>query len=411
MSAADIILTGAGGEYMETATLVEWSVARGDSVKAGDVVAIVETAKAATEIFAPIDGVVSEIFVEKGTEIAVGSVLGRIGDAAAKAPSKPEAVDDPATPAPARELTPDRREGRVAASPLARRLAAARGLDLRTVKGSGPAGRIKRRDVEAAAQAAPTQIQSPSSHRHGETERDVPLVLLHGFASDRRSWNPLRSGWSGPELIALDLAGHGRCAAVEADSLDDLVAHVAAGLAERSLDEVHLAGHSLGGAVALALATSGIVAVRSLALIAPAGFGPSIDRAFLDGILSAATAETLAPWLRHMVGDPALISDGYVRAAIEQRQDGRLIATQRRMGDSLFPGGTQTFDVLPLLARLNMPMKLIWGLADRVLPPAPIDGLPGFVAHHRLAGIGHVPQLEDITLVRRLLGELVQSAG
>ncbi len=131
----DVTLVGAGGEYMDAAVLIEWTVEPGATVEAGQVLAVVETAKAATEVVAPGSGTVLELLAKPGDEIKVGAVLARIGTDAEAA--KPEAAAAPAIDiepeASASGLT--RRLPKVFASPLAKRIARDRGIDLTGVKG------------------------------------------------------------------------------------------------------------------------------------------------------------------------------------------------------------------------------------------------------------------------------------
>jgi len=160
VTAIDIALSGVGGEYMESAVLVEWRAAEGARVAAGDVVCVVETAKAATEVEAPADGVL-HIMVPVGDEVAVGTVLARVsatrtailprvagdGDIASPATAGHEAlINSP----PQRRSGMPRRWPAAYASPLAKRLSVERGIDLRSVRGSGPGGRIVQADVTAS---------------------------------------------------------------------------------------------------------------------------------------------------------------------------------------------------------------------------------------------------------------------
>ena len=178
MAMTEIKLVAAAGEYMESAAIIQWLKKEGDPVQAGEAVVVVETAKAAVDIEAPASGVLHKILAEPGTEVPVGHVLGLI------APDQPSAVDagtvateaTNAATAPggalhaeaARENTPDAQgataspppvaapsaeEGFVRASPRARFLARELGIDLATVKPTGPGGRVVERDVVAAARA------------------------------------------------------------------------------------------------------------------------------------------------------------------------------------------------------------------------------------------------------------------
>nr|WP_252970255.1 biotin/lipoyl-containing protein [Brevundimonas vancanneytii] len=153
------ILMPALSPTMEEGVLAKWHVKVGDTVAAGDVIAEIETDKATMEVEAVDEGEVLEILVPEGAEgVKVNTPIARLsGDAVAPAPKKTEApVEAPkaeapkaeAAPAPAAPKSDD--GGRIFASPLARRLAAQAGLDLKTVKGTGPHGRIVKRDVEAA---------------------------------------------------------------------------------------------------------------------------------------------------------------------------------------------------------------------------------------------------------------------
>jgi pyruvate dehydrogenase E2 component (dihydrolipoamide acetyltransferase) len=172
------ILMPALSPTMEDGTLAKWLVKEGDTVNAGDILAEIETDKATMEFEAVDEGVIGKILVEEGTEgvkvnapIAVlleeGESADDIGSTAAPAPAAeaPAAAPAPAaaaTPAPAAPAASD--GSRVFASPLARRIAKDKGIDLAGIKGSGPHGRIVKADVEGAtaqpaaapAAAAPT---------------------------------------------------------------------------------------------------------------------------------------------------------------------------------------------------------------------------------------------------------------
>ncbi|MEM7637534.1 MAG: pyruvate dehydrogenase complex dihydrolipoamide acetyltransferase [Pseudomonadota bacterium] len=175
---------------MEEGTLAKWNVKPGDTVEAGDVIAEIETDKATMEVEAVDEGTVAQILVEEGTEgvkvNAIIAVLAEEGEDAssvsadAPAPSEPApAPEAPAAAAPTPEApkqvasTPVQMpalgagDDRIKASPLARRIAALKGVDLAALKGkgSGPHGRIVKKDVENAqpGTAAPTSTGTPAS--------------------------------------------------------------------------------------------------------------------------------------------------------------------------------------------------------------------------------------------------------
>ncbi|HET7280802.1 MAG TPA: pyruvate dehydrogenase complex dihydrolipoamide acetyltransferase [Sphingomicrobium sp.] len=181
---------------MEEGTLAKWLVKEGDEVKSGDILAEIETDKATMEFEAVDEGTVARILVPEGSEgVKVGAPIailaGEGEDSAAAASAAPKADTAPpippkAPPEPKPDQTPKapprpqaavetpaappqpaalpRSDGeRIKASPLARRLAEAQGIDLSTLQGSGPGGRIVRADVDAAAGRGPAAAPQPAA--------------------------------------------------------------------------------------------------------------------------------------------------------------------------------------------------------------------------------------------------------
>lgn len=151
------------GAGMDRGRLLEWRVAPGDTVARGDVVALVETDKAAIEVEVFEDGVVTDLVVAEGTSVPVGTVLAHVGAAASVA----------AGPASATAPPPTRPSGG-RASPYARRLAAERGVDVAGVWGSGPGGAVIARDVETAQPAAPA-VRDVAVVRERATPETPPM--------------------------------------------------------------------------------------------------------------------------------------------------------------------------------------------------------------------------------------------
>ncbi|MBF8287271.1 MAG: pdhC, partial [Candidatus Rokubacteria bacterium] len=178
-------------EAMETGKVIKWLKKEGDAIKGGDVIAEIETDKANVEIEAFGAGVLRKILIGEGGQVPVGELIGVIADPAddiskmaapaAAAPAAPPAAAPAPSPLPAMESYRSVPEtsavvpmapalsaapaagGRVKASPLARKVAAQSGVDLRVIQGTGPGGRIVRRDVEfAAAPPRPAAAAGPS---------------------------------------------------------------------------------------------------------------------------------------------------------------------------------------------------------------------------------------------------------
>jgi pyruvate dehydrogenase E2 component (dihydrolipoamide acetyltransferase) len=187
---------------MEEGTLAKWLVKEGDTVASGDLLAEIETDKATMEFEAVDEGVIAKILIPAGTDnVKVGEVIAiiagegeEVGDApaaAAPAPTPaaaPEAKAEPApAPAPAPSPAPAAASGddRIKASPLAKRIAAAKGIDLATIKGTGPGGRIVKADVEGAkpgqaAAPAPQAASAPAA----SAPTPAPAAAAAPFTTD-----------------------------------------------------------------------------------------------------------------------------------------------------------------------------------------------------------------------------------
>jgi pyruvate dehydrogenase E2 component (dihydrolipoamide acetyltransferase) len=160
------------GDAMEEGTLVRWLKQEGDAVQEGEPIAEIATDKATVEIEAPISGVLRGIRVAENAVVPVNTPLAYIlqegeslpadGDGKASAPPDAAAAPQPAptavAAAPKPAPTPTDGEERVLASPLARKIAAEHGIDLRQVQGTGPNGRIVVRDVLAYLETRPATV-------------------------------------------------------------------------------------------------------------------------------------------------------------------------------------------------------------------------------------------------------------
>ena len=167
---------------MEEGTLAKWLVKEGDAVKSGDLLAEIETDKATMEFEAVDEGVISQILVAEGSEgVKVGAVIaliqGEDEEAPAKAAPAKAAAKAQTAPAPKAEekpaaalakaaepaANPIASNDRVKASPLAKRLASAQGIDLAQVSGSGPGGRVVKADLDSATKGIVKPAAAPSS--------------------------------------------------------------------------------------------------------------------------------------------------------------------------------------------------------------------------------------------------------
>ena len=200
------------GADMDKGTLLEWRVNRGDTVRKGDIVAVVDTTKAAIDVECWHEGVVEALLVEPGTEVPVGTVLAVLREAGETAEQVRAQVDalrtagsaatsPPAGPQPAPAAPAAAPGARVPASPAARKRAAELGVELDGLAGTGAGGAVTLADVEAAAGPAPAPTRGEAMRQtiaaamsrskreipHYYLAEDVPLARATAFVSERNA--------------------------------------------------------------------------------------------------------------------------------------------------------------------------------------------------------------------------------
>jgi multifunctional 2-oxoglutarate metabolism enzyme len=157
------IVTPTGGESVTEGTILEWSVKVGDTVADGDTVVEISTDKVDMELPAPVAGTITEILAEEGETVSVGQVIGRMSASVSAAPSLRPSEPAAQPSAPASDATNGANGSAANASPVARRVAAAAGVDLDSVQGSARGGRITKADVLAAQTNGGAAAPAPSA--------------------------------------------------------------------------------------------------------------------------------------------------------------------------------------------------------------------------------------------------------
>ncbi|WP_342239017.1 alpha/beta fold hydrolase [Inquilinus sp. OTU3971] len=236
-----------------------------------------------------------------------------------------------------------------------------------------------------------------------------PIVMVHGFAGELLTWAGCQVQLSARHpTYALDLPGHG-------GSSRDLGSGGVPGLAEALLafldavgiGRAHLVGHSLGGAVVLQAALSRPDRAASLTLVASSGLGEEVDTGFIDRLLGADDPETLAAVLRPLYADPGLITAELGELVLAALSGPGVRATLRRLADQCFTPSRQRLVLRDRLAELAVPVQVLWGTDDAILPARQAQGLPPAVAVHLFPGQGHMLPIEAAAGVSRLIEGIV----
>ncbi|WP_420407053.1 alpha/beta fold hydrolase [Hoeflea sp.] len=240
----------------------------------------------------------------------------------------------------------------------------------------------------------------------------TPLVLLHGFGGSLSAWDRvLESLPSDLRVIRIDLPGHG--GSLHADGRGGagrMAKAILAGLDEIGIEDFYIAGHSMGGAVAALVAIRAGDRVRSLSLVAPGGMAPEINADLLARYARARDEPEIRTCMAEMSAPGFTASQSVVDEFIAQRARPGALEALAETYEAMFPEGPEKGQgVLPAdaLAALEMPVFVIWGLADKVLPCPSPAALPATFAFSVLPEAGHMLPEEAPEMVAHMLVQAV----
>ncbi len=409
---------------MTEGKIAVWYVKNGDAVTKGQVIFEIETDKATMEVDAPVAGTINGIHGAVGESVLVGTNLGWIlaeGEALPSQnsheltePAQPietnEVIVSEVAPAAGSDASANKNvidHSSLRATPLARSLARTNRVDLLSMTGSGPNGRVQGTDVmQAMGETVASKGVTAELHLNWISRGNgIPLVLLHGFGADQGGWRSLAAQVKGVSIIGIDLPNHGKSGTSTIRSLDDVATAVVARLDSEGVEDFHLLGHSMGGATAMAMIAMVGPRLRSITLLAPAGLGADINGEFIDGLCRANSEASLKPWLAELFHDKGLLSSSFVATAYKQLESAQKRYALRAMASVLMPDGIQATSQRTALESLKVPTKVIWGNDDRIIPLKHAQGLPGRVALHVLKDVGHLSYIEATDVVAALLME------
>ena len=355
------------GLAMQEGMLAAWHVAEGATIKKGQEIADIETSKIANAFESPLSGVMRRRVAGEGETLPVGALLAVVAD-----PSVADADLD-AFVASFQE--------RFAAEMAAR--ATEKGPEPQTVDAGGR--RIRYLEVGSGD--------------------GTPVLFLHGFGGDLNNWlfnQPAVA--EGRRAIALDLPGHGGSTKEVGDGdVGSLTNAVCDFLDALKIAKAHLVGHSLGGAVSLDMALNHPDRVASATLVCPAGLGPEISMEYIDGFMTTGRARKLRPILEMLVADPKLVTNEMVEDVLKFKRLDGVDAALNKIATACFAGGRQALQLTPKLGGLKVPVQVVWGEQDRIVPASHGNGLPAAIKVTRFADAGHLTHMEKSNEVNELI--------
>ncbi|MGO9194907.1 MAG: acetoin dehydrogenase dihydrolipoyllysine-residue acetyltransferase subunit [Streptosporangiaceae bacterium] len=372
------------GLSMRLGKITAWVVGEGDDVKVGDDLADIETEKIAGTLEAPDAGTVRRIIARVGEDVPVSGTIALIAPA---------------------DVTEDELDAAVLAA--------------RAVIDAGVPEDAAGEAVLETADVGGRKISFAGAGQDGDL-----ILLIHGYGGDRNSWlflqEPLAARY---RVYALDLPGHGTsgkdggpgpegpgsgATAGSGGTLGVLADAVTGVLDALSAERAHLVGHSMGGAVALTVAVRDPGRIASLTLIAPSGFGPEINAGYLRGFADAQTRRELKPVIGQLFADESLVTRQLVDDLLAYKRLDGVDEALHALTDTLLDGDAQRGDSAALLAATGgaVPVAVIWGRADRIIPAAQAESVTGAVSH-LVDGAGHMPHMERPAEVQAAIEETI----
>ncbi len=360
------------GMSMATGKVVEWLKEEGATVEKGDELLEVESEKIVNACEANESGILARRIAEVDDELPVGALLGVItqdGVDSAEVDAFIEKFQEDFIPEEISEETDN--------APLLANVG-----EMRIAYRTFPAG-----DDQAV----------------------LPILFIHGFGGDQNSWLFNISGLGDKHtLYTIDLPGHGSSSkSLVSGSLTELAESVSALMEAIDLQQAHIVGHSLGAAVAVELAGLSNSQVASLTLISGAGAGTAVDPQYIEGFINANRRKEIKPYLQQLFARPDLVNRDMIEDVLKaKRIEGAESCLRSIAQASLLDTG----DVKPRenLAKIELPIQVIWGKDDQIAAVSHTDDLPEHINSHVIEDAGHMVHMEAAGKVNDLIETFVR---
>jgi len=359
------------GLAMQEGMVAQWHVEEGSRISKGEEIMDIETSKIANIFESPVEGKLRRKVADDGETLPVGALMGVVAE---------DGVSDDDIDAFVKDFQ----------DAFAEQLAA----------------------MEAGGGAEPETVDVGGRKirylKMGDGDGPA-VVLVHGFGGDLWTWMFNQEAVAEARTTyAIDLPGHGG-STKEMDGGADvpsLSAAVAGFLDAVGVDKAHLVGHSLGGAVGLNLALSEPGRVASVTLVCPAGLGPDINMDYIEGFIREKRGKKLKPVLEMLVADPGIVTRDMVEDVLKYKRMDGVDAALTALSSANFPDGRQGLDLSGKLGDVAVPVQVIWGKQDQVVPARHAEAVPSSVKVTIFDDAGHLAHMEKSAETNALIKEL-----
>ena len=360
------------GMSMVTGKIVDWLVEEGATLATGDELAEVETDKIVNVVEVQGNGVLRRRVAGVGDELPIGALLGVIAEADIAESEIDTFVDkfqENFVPAEVEET---------ASEPLS--------VDVNGL--------------------------SISYQKAGPEESDVtPVLFVHGFGGDSSSWMFNIADLAGARSVyTLDLPGHGTSPKkLGPDPFATLVSAVSGFIKTLNLGKVHLIGHSLGAAVAMAVAVQDPSLLASLTIVDAAGLSDRLAGGdYIQEFIHAERRKDMKPALQKLFANPSLVTREMINETLKYKRLEGVADVLTALARAVFPDGKQIHVFRDQLEDLPLPVAAIWGAEDQLTAPEDAQGMPENVRVHIIDQAGHMPHMEAAPQFNKILGAFLE---
>lgn len=353
------------GLTMKEGTVVEWLVEEGAEISNGDELVEVESEKINNAVEAPTSGVLRRRVAQEGDVLPVGDLIGVIADADA-----PDADIDAFVEEFQSTFVPEEEEA------------------------GGPAPET-------------VEIDGRSIQYLAMGEGGTPLILIPGYGGDINIFVFNQETLSQDRAVyALDMPGHGGSSKDAGEGDLDFFAGIVNGfMDEMGIEKAHLAGHSMGGAIAGAFALAHPDKVESVIFISSAGFGEEINSEYIEGFIDANRRKEMKGVLQMLFADPDLVTRDLVNDILAYKRKDGVNEALRRIADSVFADGRQARVIDA--SQLGVPVLAVWGDKDEIVPASHAENLPSDARVETIENKGHMVQMEAAGPTNRAISEFL----
>ncbi len=357
------------GFSMTQGKVVDWLVAEGTEISRGAEVLEVETEKSIGIVESPVGGVLRRHVATSGQDIPVGGLVGVIAD---------ESVSDAEIDEFVKSFVLEEIAGKTDSEQDKPAFASVGGRSLRYLK---------------------------------QGEGGEPVVLIHGFAGNLNNWLFNHSALAGDRAVyALDLPGHGQSSKDISEASIEFFANVVREWMDAlGIEQAHLVGHSMGGGVALATALGSPERVLSCTLIASAGLGSEIDAEYVRGVVNSDRRKELKTYLERLFANPELATRQLVDDVLKFKRIDGVQKVLNQLADAFIVEGRQKTVYRDCIGDISVPLLVLWGEKDHIIPQAHAGGLPANCQVEILENCGHMVQMEASADVNRFISNFLRN--